>query len=86
MAVFQQSNLVSIRFRDPVVVTSESCLRQLLGTLLLDLKYKPEDIILVEKVGSDDDVAVLCNSQFLRDQGVEVPVLEKSKPEPKKKK
>ncbi len=43
------------------------------GTLLLDLKYKPEDVILVEKVGSDDYVAVLCNAQFLRDEGIEIP-------------
>jgi hypothetical protein len=49
--------------------------------LLLDLKYKPEDVILVEKVGSDDYVAVLCNPQFLRDQGIEIP--EKGKVETK---
>jgi hypothetical protein len=56
--------------------------------VLLDLKYKPEDIILVEKVGPDDYVAVLCNPQFLRDQGVEIPEKGKSesKPEVKKKK
>ncbi|MBT4090316.1 MAG: hypothetical protein HN580_08885 [Deltaproteobacteria bacterium] len=40
---------------------------------MLDLKYKSEDVILVEKVGSDDYIAVLCNAQFLRDQGVEIP-------------
>jgi hypothetical protein len=57
---------------ETTIVTSKQ-VRQRLGTLLLDLKYKPEDVILVEKVGSDDYVAVLCNAQFLRDQGVEIP-------------
>jgi len=38
----------------------------------------------VEKVGSDDYVAVLCNAQFLRDQGVEIPEKGKSKPDEKK--
>jgi len=51
---------------ETTIVTSKQ-VRQRLGTLLLDLKYKPEDIILVEKVGSDDFVCVLCNPQFLRD-------------------
>jgi len=45
----------------------------------LDLKYKPEDLILVKKVGSDDYVAVLCNPQFLREQGVEIPKMGKEK-------
>jgi hypothetical protein len=62
------------------IVTSKE-VSQRLGTLLLDLKYKPEDIILVEKVGSDDYVAVLCNPQFLRDEGVDIP--EKGKVESK---
>jgi hypothetical protein len=53
---------------------------------MLDLKFKPEDIILVEKVGSDDYVAVLCNPQLLRDQGVAIPEMGKSKPDKKKKK
>ena len=43
-------------------------------------------VILIEKVGSDDYVGVLVNAQFLRDSGVDIPELEKSKPEPKKKK
>ena len=72
---------------ETTIVTSKQ-VRQRLGTLLLDLKYKPEDVILVEKVGSDDYVAVLCNPQFLRDEGVEIPEKRKpeSKPEAKKKK
>jgi hypothetical protein len=53
---------------------------------MLDIKYKPEDLILVQKPGSDDFVYVSANAQFLRDQGVETPALEKSKPESKKKK
>ncbi len=57
--------------------------RQRLGMYLLDLKYKPEDVICVKKVGSDDYVAVLCNAQSLRDQGVEIPKLGKSQPEEK---
>ncbi len=73
---------------ETTIVTSKQ-VRQRLGTLLLDLKYKPEDVILVEKVGSDDYVAVLCNAQFLRDEGVEIPekgkVKAESKPEKKKK-
>ncbi len=67
------------------IVTSKQ-VRQRLGTYLLDLKYKPDDIILVSKPGSDDYVCVLANPQMLRDQGVEIPALEKSKPEVKKKK
>ncbi len=54
------------------IVTSKQ-VRQRLGTYLLDLKYKPEDVILVEKPGSDDFVCVLANAQFLRDQGVAIP-------------
>lgn len=67
------------------IVTSKQ-VRQRLGTYLLDLKYKPEDVILVQKPGADDFVCVLANPQTLRDQGFEIPALEKSKPEPKKKK
>ncbi len=52
--------------------------RQRLGTLLLDLKYKPEDIILVEKVGSDQYVAVLCSVSFLESNGIEIPAKEKA--------
>jgi hypothetical protein len=72
---------------ETTIVTSKQ-VRQRLGTLLLDLKYKPEDVILVEKVGSDDYVAVLCNPQVLRDAGIEIPEKGKSeaKVEVKKKK
>ncbi len=45
--------------------------------LMLDLKYKREDIILIEKVGSDNFIEVLANAQFLRDQGVEIYEMEK---------
>ncbi len=37
------------------------------------MKCKPEDIILIEKAGSDDYVGVLCNPSWLREQGVEIP-------------
>ena len=76
-----------------IVTVVSKQIRQRLGTYLLDIKYVPETIICVEKVGSDDYVAVLCNAQFLRDQGVEIPEKGKSKSdekaektEPKKKK
>jgi len=51
-------------------------IRQKLGTIL-DMKYKPEDNILIEKVRSDDYVGVLANAQFLRDQGDEIPKFKK---------
>ena len=35
--------------------------RQRLGTYLPDLKYKPDDIIILEKPGSDVWVYVLAN-------------------------
>jgi len=63
---------------ETTVVTSKQ-VRQRLGTYLLDLKYKSEDVICVEKVGSDDYVAVLCNAQFLRDQGVDIPQISNPK-------
>jgi len=64
-----------------IVTAVSKQIRQRLGTYLLDIKYVPETIICVEKVGSDDYVAVLCNAQFLRDQGIEIP--EKGKSESK---
>jgi hypothetical protein len=72
---------------ETTIVTSKQ-VRQRLGTYLQDLKYKPEDIILVSKPGADDYVCVLANPQMLRDEGVDIPAFEKSesKPEPKKKK
>jgi hypothetical protein len=57
---------------ETTIVTSKH-VRQRLGTLILDIKYKPEDIIVVEKPGSDDFVCVLTNPQFLRDQGIDIP-------------
>jgi hypothetical protein len=75
---------------ETTIVTSKQ-VRQRLGTLLLDLKYKPEDIILVEKVGSDQYVAVLCSVSFLESNGIEIPAKtatakSEEKPESKKKK
>jgi hypothetical protein len=64
------------------VVTSKQ-VKQRLGTLILDMKYKPEDIILIEKVGSDEYVGVLCNPQVLCDAGIEIPA--KAKPDAKAK-
>ena len=70
---------------ETTIVTSKQ-VRQRLGTYLLDLKYKPEDVILVSKPGADDYVCVLANPQMLRDEGIDIPAFEKSKPESKKKK
>ncbi len=55
---------------------------------MLDLKYKPETVICVEKVGVDDFAAVICSAEFLRQNGIDVPEKGKSetKPETKKKK
>ncbi len=55
---------------------------------MLDLKYKPETVICVEKPGVDDYAAVICNAGWLREQGIDLPEKGKSepKPEPKKKK
>ena len=64
-----------------IVTVVSKQIRQRLGTYLLDIKYVPETIICVEKVGSDDYVAVICNAQWLRDQGVDIPAKGKSKPE-----
>ncbi len=67
---------------ETTIVTSKQ-VRQRLGTYLLDLKYKPDDIILVSKPGSDDYVCVLANPQMLRDEGVDIPEKGKSEPESK---
>lgn len=40
---------------------------------MLDLKYKPETVICVDKPGVDDFSAVLCSVEFLRQNGVELP-------------
>ena len=69
---------------ETVIVTSKQ-VRQRLGTYMLDLKYKPETVICVNKPGTDDHAAIICNAQWLRDQGVDIPELEKSKAEKKKK-
>ena len=58
---------------------------------MLDLKYKPDDIILIEKVGSDQYVAVFCSVSFLESNGIEIPAKaatakSEEKPEVKKKK
>jgi len=41
--------------------------RQRLGTYMLDLQYKPETVICVEKPGVDDYAAVMCNAEWLRE-------------------
>ena len=53
---------------------------------MLDLKYKPDDIILIEKVGSDGYVGVLCSVKFLEDNGVTIPAKGKEVKAEKKKK
>ncbi len=70
------------------VKTVSKQVRQRLGTYMLDLKYKPETVICVEKVGNDDFAAVICSAEFLRQNGIELPEKGRSdaKPETKKKK
>jgi len=34
---------------------------------MLDLQYKPETVICVEKPGVDDYAAVMCNAEWLRE-------------------
>jgi hypothetical protein len=67
---------------ETTIVTSKH-VRQRLGTLILEMKYKPEDIILIEKVGSDEYVGVLFNPQVLRDAGIEIPAKAKPKSDEK---
>ncbi len=76
---------------EKVNIVQSKQIRQRLGTFLLDLRYVPETIFLIEKVGSDDYVGVLCNPEWLREQGVEIPEKgstpkAESKPDAKKKK
>jgi hypothetical protein len=52
----------------------------------LVIRYIPEKVFLEEKAGSDDYVAVICNAQWLRDQGVDIPEKGKSEPKPEVKK
>ena len=54
-------------------IATTKLVRTRLGTYVLDLKYKPDDIILIEKVGSDQYVGVLCSVKFLEDNGIEIP-------------
>jgi hypothetical protein len=64
---------------------SSKMVRQRLGSILLDLHYKPETVFAIIKPGNDDYAAIICNPQWLRDQGVEIPELKKeSKPSKKK--
>ncbi len=51
---------------------------------MLDLKYKPETVICVEKVGVDDFAAVICSAEFLRQNGIELPEKGKSDAKPEK--
>ena len=42
---------------------SSKMVRQRLGSLQLDLHYKPETVFAVEKPGTDDYSAIICNAQ-----------------------
>jgi hypothetical protein len=64
-------------------IATTKLVRTRLGTYVLDLKYKPDDIILIEKVGSDQYVGVLCSVKFLEDNGIEIPAKSKAKSEDK---
>ena len=68
---------------ETVIVTSKQ-VRQRLGTYMLDLKYKPETVICVEKPGVDDYAAVICNAGWLREQGIDLPEKGKSESKPEK--
>lgn len=59
---------------------TSKAVRQRLGSIQLDLHYKPETVFAVEKPGAEDFSAILCNAQWLRDQGVEIPAFGKSEP------
>jgi len=68
-------------------------IRQKLGGLLVDLKYLPEDIILIEKKGEENFVGCLCSIKFLEELGYsvksklgEVVSTEKTEDKPKSKK
>jgi len=67
-------------------VATTKLVRTRLGTYVLDLKYKPDDIILIEKVGSDQYVGVLCSVQFLEDNGIKIPAKGKAEVKAAKKK
>jgi hypothetical protein len=47
-------------------------IRQKLGGLLVDLKYLPDDIILIEKKGEENFVGCLCSIKFLEELGYSV--------------
>jgi len=47
----------------------------------LDQTRETEKVFAIEKPGNDDYAAIICNAQWLRDQGVEILVFGKSEPE-----
>jgi hypothetical protein len=74
-------------------VLSTKQVRTRLGGYVVDMKYMPDDIFLIEKKGEDDFVGCLCSVKFLEDHGVTIDaqvgdsevVETESKPKSKKK-
>ncbi|MBT7891076.1 MAG: hypothetical protein HN580_18805 [Deltaproteobacteria bacterium] len=64
---------------ETTVLTSK-LVRTRLGGYLVDVKYVDEKVLLIEKVGEDDFLGVLTSARFLRENGIEIPAKEKSKP------
>ena len=64
---------------ETTVLTSK-LVRTRLGGYLVDVKYVDEKVFLIEKVGEDDFLGVLTSARFLRENGIEIPAKEKSKP------
>ncbi|MBT4091892.1 MAG: hypothetical protein HOE30_25690 [Deltaproteobacteria bacterium] len=64
---------------ETTVLTSKLA-RTRLGGYLVDVKYVDEKVLLIEKVGEDDFLGVLTSARFLRENGIEIPAKEKSKP------
>ena len=46
--------------------------RTRLGGFIIDMKYMPDDIFLIEKRGEDQFVGCLCSVKFLEDHGVKI--------------
>jgi len=61
---------------ETVIVTSKQ-IRQRLGTYMLDLKYKPETVICVEKPG------VIMSASLARENGIDIPEKGETKSEEK---
>ena len=64
---------------ETTVLTSKLA-RTRLGGYLVDVKYVDEKVLLIEKGGEDDFLGVLTSARFLRENGIEIPAKEKSKP------